>query len=129
MGRLVTKDAYADGAQQRRSGSIAKRLVERNGQYFGCNQHCGARLQAGQLPQAPKYFVQPVIGQPGNPLTVQESPQDAAVLLLLLDEEAQSGYKPGVRGEPWMRGGPAHETPAARPFAKLELLNGPGDRT
>jgi hypothetical protein len=28
-----------------------------------------------------------------------------------------------------MRSGPAHETAAARPFAELELLNGPGYRT
>src|ERR1035438_5800464 len=94
MGRLVTKDAHAYGAQQRRSGGIPQRLIERNSQDLGGDQHCSASLQARQLPQAPEYFIQPVIGQPGNPLAVQESPQDTAVLLLLLDEEAQSGYKP-----------------------------------
>lgn len=126
---FIAKDAHADRAEQARARGVAKRLVEGDGEHFRRGQHHGADLQAGQLAQAAKDAIDPVLLEPRNPLAVEETSEDAAVALLLGDEEIQRGQKPRVGGERRVRCGPAPETAAARPFAQLELPDGGANET
>ena len=60
---------------------------------------------------------------------IQKAAQDAAMLLLFFDEEAERGYEPRIRSQCGMSCRPADKSAPARIFAELELLNGSADCT
>src|SRR5262249_17795604 len=59
-----------------------------------------------------------------NALAIEEHSEQAAVLLLLGDEEIERGEKPCVGAEDGMSGRAAAQAPAAGVLAELKLLDG-----
>src|SRR5215472_5665134 len=83
MGGFVAEDAFTNRTEQGRASGLAQRLIKGNSKDLRRYEDRHASFQSGQFAKPAKRVVNPVAGEPGNPLAIQEVPQHEAVPLFL----------------------------------------------